>query len=313
MTWRAVLFVALLRAMALTTLLAAVGCGESGEHPLGSSVLFTQLSGGGDHTCGVSSSQSLLCWGADGWAQSTPPTQGVFHQVSAGAAHTCAVDEDGALVCFGLSDHEQATPPPGAFTAVDAGRLTTCALDIDGQLTCFGCREEDVVFEDNTPTCADRDVRTLDGPFADVSVGRWHHTCTLDVNGDVVCHGGDDFGETAVPSSWTDVQKVVAGWANTCALLADGSIDCVGRDSYGESSPPSGTFVDFDLGTTHGCAVDVDGAVQCWGSNDSGQLDVVADQTYTAIIVGDRHSCGLTQFRRAVCWGRDTQDQLGVP
>jgi len=41
--------------------------------------------------------------------------------ISAGTNHTCGIQSDGTLICWGLNDEGQASPPEGTFRQVSAG------------------------------------------------------------------------------------------------------------------------------------------------------------------------------------------------
>ena len=106
---------------------------------------FSQISGGGAHTCAVSMAGMLQCWGANMFGQTDGPQTGVFVQASAGAAHSCGRDESGVLTCFGLdgfdTEPENWTPvasPEGSFIDVAAGELNSCAVASDTRILCWG-------------------------------------------------------------------------------------------------------------------------------------------------------------------------------
>lgn len=71
---------------------------------------FKQVSAGRYHTCGVTTSGSVTCWGYDGDGRVDAPT-GTFSQVSAGYSHTCGVTQGGSVACWGNNGDGQATPP----------------------------------------------------------------------------------------------------------------------------------------------------------------------------------------------------------
>lgn len=89
---------------------------ESGEYPdaLFGNTLYTSLSAGYGHTCGISTSNQALCWGDNASGQlgygsiggiATFPqniaTSMNFEEVRAGGGHTCARTTAGALYCWG--------------------------------------------------------------------------------------------------------------------------------------------------------------------------------------------------------------------
>ncbi|HEY8795081.1 MAG TPA: hypothetical protein VIM15_09075, partial [Gemmatimonadaceae bacterium] len=130
----------------------------------GAPVSFTQISAGGEHTCGLATGNVALCWGSASAGQlgtgsaigSTSPVavavpSGVtFAVVSAGATHTCALATTGAAFCWGANDRGQlgdgasgdsALAPVAVaggltFTQISAGSQFTCALTQSGAAYC---------------------------------------------------------------------------------------------------------------------------------------------------------------------------------
>jgi alpha-tubulin suppressor-like RCC1 family protein len=94
---------------ALAVLLAVAG-------PTGADFLFTAIGSGDVHTCGVQASGAIVCCGANGYGQASPPA-GTFVAVAAGLAHSCGLKADQTLACWGLNADGQAAPSPGAFKA----------------------------------------------------------------------------------------------------------------------------------------------------------------------------------------------------
>lgn len=89
----------------------------SGDSPgSGSGGTFVQVSAGAGYSCGVTTDQTVLCWGRNADGESTPPPHdpGTFQQVSAGgwpAAHSCGVTTDQTVVCWGDNSLGQSSPP----------------------------------------------------------------------------------------------------------------------------------------------------------------------------------------------------------
>ncbi|NJN68066.1 MAG: hypothetical protein HC884_15830 [Chloroflexaceae bacterium] len=99
--------------------------------------LFTQVSAGRYHSCGIHPGGTLDCWGDNTYGQVITQTS-TFLQVSAGRNHTCGIHTDGSVTCWGLNNEGQATPPDGLFLQVSAGRNHTCGVRTDGSVTCWG-------------------------------------------------------------------------------------------------------------------------------------------------------------------------------
>ena len=118
-----------------------------------SETTFRQLSVGYSHVCGVTTDDTVECWGGIVETGAADPPDGSFVQVSAGRAHTCGVTTAGTATCWGIGsdpdkeesqtaafaqDHDQAVPPDGNFEAVAAGGAHTCGLRPSGEVECWG-------------------------------------------------------------------------------------------------------------------------------------------------------------------------------
>jgi alpha-tubulin suppressor-like RCC1 family protein len=82
--------------------------------------LFTGVSPGGEHTCGVASSSLLYCWGSNWGGQVGDGTAGnerhtpvavsggrKFSAVKAGLSHTCATTTGNEAFCWGANPQGQ--------------------------------------------------------------------------------------------------------------------------------------------------------------------------------------------------------------
>ena len=124
---------------------------------------FYQVSGGNNHTCGVTPENRILCWGVGMFGDGTgygydprPPVRVAgtysFHQVSSGYYHTCAVTTGQRLYCWGRNydgqigdgtrtDRTRPVLIGGGrlFRQVDAGIAHTCAIaSADNKAYCWG-------------------------------------------------------------------------------------------------------------------------------------------------------------------------------
>ncbi len=70
---------------------------------------FQSVSAGTDHTCGVRTDETIVCWGGNDYGQALP-VEGRFISVSAGDRFTCGVRTDGGIACWGLNERGQAAP-----------------------------------------------------------------------------------------------------------------------------------------------------------------------------------------------------------
>ena len=82
----------------------------------------------------------MVCWGCGLYG--LDPPAGSFSQVSAGGEHTCGLKSDGTVACWGYNYFGQSTPPGGSFSQVSAGHWHTCGLRTDGLWICWGDNED---------------------------------------------------------------------------------------------------------------------------------------------------------------------------
>jgi alpha-tubulin suppressor-like RCC1 family protein len=98
---------------------------------------------------------------------------------------------------------------------------------------------------------------------------------------------------------------------STTRTLAGGGADGSGQ----VGGTPEGTFVQVTAGQFHACGVRTDGTAECWGSNDSGQLAVPAEETFVgrAVTVGGSHACAARADGTVACWGDNEHGQADPP
>ncbi len=77
--------------------------------------IFSALSVGYDHSCGIREDATLACLGDNTNGRATPPA-GTFGTLSLGDSHSCAVRSNGAVACWGSNASGQVSPLPAAVT-----------------------------------------------------------------------------------------------------------------------------------------------------------------------------------------------------
>jgi alpha-tubulin suppressor-like RCC1 family protein len=110
-------------------------------------VLFSQISSGSLHNCGiVDPANTVVCWGSDLAGQSTVPSgvaSAAFTQISAGDTYTCGIlMSNSTVVCWGGNSASQSLPPSGSFSQIDVFFQHTCGVRSDsglvGEVACWG-------------------------------------------------------------------------------------------------------------------------------------------------------------------------------
>lgn len=290
---------------------------------LGSGV--RSISAGETHTCAVTASGAVKCWGDNARGQlgdgslieRTVPADvaqlgaGAL-SVSAGMTHSCAVAAGGAVKCWGGNDYgqigngsfvDQPTPVDvsglaSGISVVSAGSWHSCARLSSGAARCWGMGLDGQIgdgFLQTRPTPAT--VANLANGATTISAGN-RHSCAA-VNGRIACWGDNSEGQLGVGNYEDSRFPVEPGWPNqgTTAISA---------------------------GDRHSCAV-ASGAAWCWGSNSYGQIGIgfSSGSVYipaevqglssgvSAISAGLWHSCAVGPGGKALCWGSNVLGQLG--
>jgi len=194
-------------------------------------LVFTALSAGGVHTCGVTADNALYCWGYNAFGElgdgtltdRYTPAQVTgsgsaplrFTAVTARRLHSCGLTTDGAVYCWGsnalgeLGDGSttgENTPvlvtgsgtPPLVFTSIGGGDIHTCGVTTVGALYCWGFNHNGQL-GDSTTTNSATPVHVRGsgiGPlvFTAVAAGEGH-TCGLTMGHTVYCWGFGADGE----------------------------------------------------------------------------------------------------------------------
>ncbi len=124
---------------------------------------MSSLATGGDHTCGVTTSGDVWCWGGNDRSQAgAPPSAQVppasvagaanATQIVAGELHTCMRDAAGAVSCWGRNSSRQlgsirsdsaapvavALPEPATRIETGPTGAHTCAMLTGGTVWCWG-------------------------------------------------------------------------------------------------------------------------------------------------------------------------------
>ena len=324
-----------MRAAVMLCLAAALACqgSESVEVPPPVDAPLTAMTGGLLHTCAVTTTNHVYCWGwnrdgeiGDGSTTDRPYATQVgttltFGIPSAGAAHSCAVAGSGGAFCWGLnltgqvgdsSVVSRTTPTPVkgtlSWVQVAGGGTFTCGISAaDSTAYCWGWG---------------RDGELGSRPVVNCITSGGLEPCS---RVPVAVGGGRRF------------LAISAGARHTCALAVDSTAYCWGDNSAGQLG--NGTVADTALplavsgslkfklltsGFSHTCGLTAGGDAYCWGDNTWGQLgETVTSQAlqptavtggiiFLALSAGAEHTCGIGTGNTAHCWGENATGQLGA-
>jgi alpha-tubulin suppressor-like RCC1 family protein len=187
------------------------------------------------------------------------PVMGTFVQVGAGNTHTCALSSTQQVTCWGSSNYGQAgvgpvmTPvPPTAVaglppvTAMAVGGDHACVIAADGKVRCWGRGDSGQLGFGSTGngTGLTQAVAIENFGPATAVVAASSHSCAL-VGGIAYCWGSNRWGQLgsgkAASSSrpgavvkLTNVATIDAGDRHSCAVLSDGTGYCWGGNQWGQ-------------------------------------------------------------------------------
>ncbi len=288
---------------------------------------------------------------------------GVLNAIDGGDEHTCALTNSGGMFCWGRNNNGrlgdgtfadktspvQVSGLTSGVTAVSIGAQHSCAVLNEG-LKCWGNNSYGQLGDGTTtgqpsPT----DVSGLSSGVVTVSGGEGH-TCAVLSSGGLRCWGYNFYGQlgdgtsglylapVTVSGLSSGVNAISAGDSHTCVLTSGGGLKCWGGNNVGQlgngSNTPSNLPLDVSgltsgasavtAGTSHTCALVSGGGVKCWGYNVSGQLGNGNNTTskvpvtvtgltsgVTKVSAGGEHSCAITNTGGVKCWGLNDNGQLG--
>ena len=201
-----------------------IGDGTSGiNRPRPVRVLGDQkwafITGGAAHTCAVTRSDQLFCWGWNEHGQlgngsrtnrtrPTPVSGGrLFREVEAGGEHTCGVTNGDLAYCWGRNfagslgdgtETERLTPGAVAgarrFAHVNAGEYHTCGVTRAGRGLCWGLNSQGQVGDGTlgsrslpVPLALTPDLKQLD--LKQIAASNIFHTCGITTDNRAYCWG----------------------------------------------------------------------------------------------------------------------------
>ncbi len=276
---------------------------------------FARLALGFSHSCALTATSAVYCWGADDFyqlgyedpqADSPVPVavnvgiSGSFTGFDALGAHSCVVNTAGAVYCWG-----DLGAPQAGFASVTAGGLHHCGITTGGVAQCWG--------------------QNVYGQLGDGSkIDSWLAPVAV-----------------SLPAGVTGFTTVEAGGHFSCALTSAGAAYCWGHNIQGQlgsnvglasevpvpvSLPAGVSLVSLAVGPVHACGLTATGSAYCWGDNTYGQLGDGTTTTsptpvavslpagvtgFASLSAGSMHTCGVASTGAGYCWGKNDFGQLG--
>ncbi len=261
--------------------------------------------------------------------------------IAAGNSHTCALTTTGAVLCWGDNSHGQLgdgtttqrlTPVPATglgsgIHEIAAGGDHACALSTAGAVSCWG---DNIAGQLGDGTTTQRHtpvpVPGVGSGVQEITLG-YYHTCALSTAGAVSCWGYDGVGAlgdgstgdanhnrlTPVPvvGLSSGVHEIAAGYEHTCAVTTAGAMQCWGWNISGQLGDGTSTqrltpvpVVGLGSGVQaiaggvyHTCALITPNAVYCWGANGLMQLgDGTTTNRLTPVLVLFRSALNTSDF-----------------
>ena len=289
-------------------------------------------------------------------------TATTYNVLAGGSLHTCGLTGTGSVKCWGYNsegavgngtDVNQQTPANvigliSDVTAIAAGGDHSCGLTGGGGVKCWGNNSSGQLGDGTTDNRSiPVDVTGLTSGVIGIVTGA-DHTCALTSGGGVKCWGSSQYGQLGNGTSNTisttpvdvtglgsGVIKISSGGNHVCALTTS-DVKCWGFNLFGQlgdgtntsrSTPVSVTGLSgataMAAGFSHTCALISAGGMKCWGGNAAGQLgtgnmvdvytpiDVTGLATgVTSIAAGGVHTCALIGGGMK-CWGGNSYGELG--
>jgi alpha-tubulin suppressor-like RCC1 family protein len=228
------------------------------------------------HTCALTASHSVYCWGNASSDPSDPENAkratpqlvsqlvAVAAGVSVGGKHSCALLTFGTVECWGDNAYGQlgngtllnADAPSASLNAgatlLAAGGNNTCVITPEMRVECWGSNS----------------AGQLGNSAVQVGPG-------FASSGPVTVEGIES------------ATRLSVGSAHACATLAQGTVQCWGDNRNGELG--NGSTVDSTQ-----------------------PVSVSGIATARGIAAGGYHTCALTETGRVYCWGSNLLGQLGL-
>lgn len=285
--------------------------------PAGSSVRFTSISADALHTCALSTSGTIYCWGGD-WVGTLG--RGVLPSNTS----KCSLNYSGLVPCVSTP-----TPVAGELTfsslAVTSGgaALHTCGGTTNGAY-CWGGNGSGELGNGvvngffRVPTAV-----ASSSQYASLAIGRGVTCGVTALSSFVDCWGDNAWGQLADPLLSQKCGGEINNVQGTCSPVP-------------HRIPGAWRFPQITVAAGHSCALTAEGIAHCWGSNGNFPVgapaqdvcwwfpdlppmcnwrptEVATTLRFTSLTAGYSFTCGVSTSSGVYCWGmNDPVGQLGI-
>ena len=271
-----------------------------------------------------------------------------FVSVSAGFYHACGVTKLGTGYCWGDNSYGtlgDGTTTPSLvprpvnggslrFSLIDVGQDHACGKTTGGAVYCWGYNNYGQVGDGTKQNTRSTPV-LVPGVTSPIDIGAGeNHTCALMSSGQVMCWGGNTYGQLGdqtttdrlspvVVSGQTTFKALSVGARHNCGTLANNQLYCWGSNSGGQlgdgtktdrTSPVftqfvgvSATAASIGAGRSMTCAALTNGGAYCWGITPTATQTrptlVSGAPSSGSVVGGGLHACGISTAAAAYCWG----------
>lgn len=267
--------------------------------------------------------------------------------VAAGYDHTCVVTTSEAVVCWGANDHGQlgragGMRGPGVVAGLSATRVCagdgfSCALATDQTMTCWGDNAAGQLGRGTVGSGLNPEPVTIGLTGVRSIACGTRHACAW--TGDAIhCWGSNSHGQLGIGNDgedgWPRVAtsttasslRLAAGLRHTCASESHRTTTqtrCWGDNasmqilpsaatSYDEPQLVNDDFVVMGLGRRHSCFSDERTGVQCFGG-DPPQTSPPSGLSAAVEVMGASLDATCAQASsEVICWGTNADWQLGA-
>ena len=239
--------------------------------PPDTTISYTAVASGGQHSCAITETGEITCWGnANFGALDYPVSSFPFVAISASEGHTCALDSNGQVSCWGLNSNGQTDVPAdnADFVAIYTGSAGSCGTKSTGESVCWS-NTSPYLGINGKSGIIDMQLPNKNREAGCVVYETGSYSCYISYHG-------------IAPLTNGPYTKVTSNALMLCGLKTDGDMDCKLRNYTQTQTPLNEALLasiealpplaDFDTHFEYNyhlsfCGVDMNRQLHCLGSS----------------------------------------------